>query len=67
MGAYLMNSLKAEKTQLQKRLREAMARHARLEGQFHPSRRDQGQWIELLKKMIGLVDTEIKREEVTAS
>lgn len=62
MGAYYNNGLKARRYELLKDLRQAMARYATLERTHHPSKIDQGKYIELIKKMIALVDAERDNE-----
>lgn len=62
MSAYYTNGLKARRYELLKDLRQAMARYATLERTHHPSKIDQGKYIDLIKKMIAMVDAELERE-----
>lgn len=64
MGAYYTNGLKAKRTALLNELRQAMARYATLERTHHPSKIDQGKFIDLTKRMIALVDAELESEEI---
>ncbi len=66
MGAYYSNSLKSKRTELLKELRLSMARYARLEKMHHPSKIDQGRWIDLTKKFIALIDAELDSENMNA-
>lgn len=56
---YLLNGLRAWKTERQKEHRMLMARYARLERQAHPCTRAQGKMIDLNRKIIELIDAEI--------
>lgn len=66
MGAYYNNSLKGKRTELLSDLRRGMARYATLERTGHPSKIDQGKYIDLTKKFIALVDAELKSESIPA-
>lgn len=56
---YYMNSLKAERTKLQKELCSAMARYARMEKMHHPDKLDQGLLIDYFKRCIRMVEADM--------
>lgn len=60
---YYRNSLLAWKAALQMQLRQLMARHARMEGPFHPDLSDQGKTIDLTREFIQRLDIELKELE----
>ena len=57
---YYLNSLRAWKADLQKQLRQSMARHARMEKMSHPDKPDQGKLIDLTRGFIQRLDDELK-------
>lgn len=67
MRGYYLNSLRAWKSDLQKQLRQLMARHARMEGMFHPDRPDQGRLIDLKREFISRIDSEISDAEAATT
>lgn len=60
---YYLNSLRAWKADLNKQLRQLMARHARMQGMFHPDTPDQGRLIDLTQHFIRWINDEISAVE----
>ena len=63
---YYLNSLKSWRSDLQKQLRQLMARHAKMEGMFHPDRPDQGKLIDLTMEFIARINDEMFEVEDSA-
>lgn len=57
---YYLSSLLAWKADLQKQLRQSMARYARMEIMAHPDKQDQGKLIDITRAFIQRLDAEMK-------
>jgi hypothetical protein len=60
MSAYYLNGLNMMRARLLKEHRSLMARYGRMERMGHPDLRDQGRAIDLNKRFLDMVKTEIE-------